>query len=138
MSLTSIILAEIALALASLYHPDYVALQWQTYLVYLLLLILACLFVCYAPKLLPTLEKLFFWCSLLAFLVSIITMLAASGPKQSAQVVFVKYNNQTGWSDGMSFILAVGACMYAFLGTDSVTHISEVRTPCRTWDIFRN
>ncbi|QKX64666.1 uncharacterized protein TRUGW13939_11842 [Talaromyces rugulosus] len=122
--------AEVAQALASLFHPDYTPLQWQTYLIYLLLLILAGAFVCYAPKLLPTLEKGFFWCSLLAFLVSIITMLAASGPKQSAQVVFVKYSNQTGWSDGMSFVLAVGACMYAFLGTDSVTHISEeVPTP---------
>ena len=118
--------AEIVLALASLFHPNYVETQWQTYLIYLLLLVLAGLVVCFAPKLLPTLEMFFFWCSLAAFVVSFITMLAASGLKQLGEVVFVKYNNQIGWSDGMAFVIAVGICMYAFLVTDSVTHISEV------------
>lgn len=82
---------------------------------------------CFASSLLPNLEKFFFGCSLLAFVVMFITMLAASGKKQSAEVVFVKYSNETGWNDGMSFIIAVGSCMYAFLGTDSVSHIAEVR-----------
>ncbi|KAF5584580.1 choline transporter [Fusarium pseudoanthophilum] len=117
--------AEIALALASLFHPSYVPTQWQTYLIYLLVLILAGLLVCFASRILPSLEKFFFWCSLLAFVVMFVTMLAASGKKQSAEVVFAKYSNESGWSDGMSFIIAVGSCMYAFLGTDSVSHISE-------------
>lgn len=119
--------AEIVLSLASFFHTDYAPTQWQTYLVYLLFLIFGTLFVCCAPRLLPTTEKFFFWCSLLGFLVSFITMLAASGSKQSGQVVFVKYTNQTGWSDGMSFVIAVGSCMYAFLATDAATHIAEVR-----------
>lgn len=119
--------AEIVLALASLFHSDYVPTQWQTYLVYLFLVIIGVLFVCFFPKLLPVMEKVFFWCSILGFVVSFITMLALSPSKQSGQTVFVTYSNQTGWSDGMSFIIAVGSCMYAFLATDSVTHISEVR-----------
>ncbi|KAF5615594.1 choline transporter [Fusarium tjaetaba] len=103
--------AEIALALASLFHPSYVPTQWQTYLIYLLLLILAGLLVCFASRLLPSLEKFFFWCSLLAFVVMFVTMLVASGKKQSAEVVFARYSNETGWSDGMSFIIAVGSCL---------------------------
>ena len=75
---------------------------------------------------LPGLEKFFFWCSLSGFVVGFITMLAASGGKESAHTVFVEFNNQTGWSDGMSFVIAVGACMYTFLATDATTHIAEV------------
>ncbi|KAK9238150.1 choline transporter [Lipomyces kononenkoae] len=121
----AIFCAQIILALASFSHPDYVSTQWQTYLVYLLLLVAGALFVCYAPRLLPAVEKFSFWSSLLGFLVTLITMLAASESKQTARVVFVTYTNQTGWSDGTAFFIGIGACMYAFLATDAVTHIAE-------------
>ncbi|EXJ85333.1 hypothetical protein A1O1_05697 [Capronia coronata CBS 617.96] len=121
----SIFDAQMILALASFYNADFAPTQWQTYLIFLLITILAALVVCYAPRLLPALEKFFFWCSLSGFLVAFITMLAASRHKESAHVVFVEYNNQSGWSDGMSFVIAVGTCMYTFLATDATTHIAE-------------
>jgi choline transport protein len=115
------------MALATLFNPSFAAKQWQVYLVYLLLNIIAACVICYTPKLLPKIEETFFACSLLGFIVGFIVLLACSKEKQNARTVFVDYNNQSGWDDGVSFLVGVGTCMYAFLATDSVTHIAEVR-----------
>lgn len=95
------------------------------YLIYLLLTTVSVLFVCLLPRVLPRMEKVFFWCSLLAITASFVAMLAMSPTKQSGHTAFVAFSNETGWSDGFAFLLAVGTSMYAFLGTDSVTHIAE-------------
>ena len=63
---------------------------------------------------------------LVGFFVFFISILATSKVKQPAEVVFTKFNNTTGWSDGMAFMLGVGSCMYVHLATDGATHITEV------------
>lgn len=109
--------AQIIMNLASLYNPDFVGTQWQTYLVYVLLCFIAVAVVIYLPRQIPKAEMLFFSASILGFVVFFITVLARSDTKQSARTVFIEWNNQTGWGDGTAFLLGVGACMYTFLAT---------------------
>ncbi|KAI1620189.1 amino acid/polyamine transporter I [Exophiala viscosa] len=120
-----IIVGQFIQNLAQLYHPDYVAARWQTWLIYTVLTILFCAVVILLPKLIPKLEMGFFVLTLLGFVISFITILATSHPKQSAKTVFVDYTNLTGWADGTAFMLGVGTSMYAFLATDGATHLAE-------------
>jgi choline transport protein len=112
--------------LVTLHHPNFAAAQWQVYLIYVMINVLATIIICYLPKLLPKIEQTFFLSSLFAFVTGFVTLLASSHDKQPGRTVFVNYNNQSGWSDGTSFLIGVGSCMYAFLATDAATHISEV------------
>lgn len=104
--------AQICVNLATLYNPEYVWTQWQVYLIYTLVLIICTAIVIFLPKLIPAGETAFFWSSIVGFVVSFITLLAASDTKQSGSVVFTEWVNQTGWSDGTAFLLAVGQSMY--------------------------
>lgn len=129
----TIFCAQLCVSLAQLYHEDYVATQWQTWLIYTGIMLLCCAIVCLLPRLIPMLESMFFWCSLVGFAASVITMLATSDTKQSAKKVFVDWSNLTGWGDGTAFMLAVGQSMWGFSCTDSATHLSEeVHNPGRT------
>jgi len=97
-----------------------------------LFMIIVTAIVCLLPRILPKAETAFFLCSLAGFIIFTIAVLATSKPKQPGSVVFTDFVNQTGWSDGTAFVLGVGTCTYAFLGTDATTHIAEVRFSSKT------
>ncbi|KAI1623129.1 putative amino acid permease [Exophiala viscosa] len=121
----TIVCAQITAAIAGFWHEDYVATQWQVYLMYVLYQALATAVVVLLPKQLPKTEIMFFFISVSGCIVFFITVLAASPTKQPAKVVFTEVVNVTGWGDGVSFILAVGTCMYAYIATDGASHIAE-------------
>lgn len=122
----AIVCAQITAAIASFWHESYVASQWQIYLMYLLYQALTTAIVVLFPTHLPMTEIVFFVISVTGVGVFIVTVLAASPHKQPAKVVFTEVTNETGWGDGVAFLLGIGTCMYAFIATDSVTHIAEV------------
>jgi choline transport protein len=108
--------AQLCVNLASFFHPDYVWTQWQVYLVYLLLTCFAVALFVLLPSFMPKTEIVFFFATVLGFVVFFITVLATSDTKQSGRTVFTEWNNQTGWNDGIAFFLGVGSCMYIYLG----------------------
>ncbi|KAJ5689953.1 amino acid transporter [Penicillium macrosclerotiorum] len=122
---TALVCAQMAGSIAGLYHPNYVAEAWQTWMIYTLLVLIATAIVCLLPASLPRGEMVMFASSFLGFLVSIVTVLAMQTNKQSANAVFVDYENTSGWSDGTSFIIGLGTCMYAYLAIDGACHIAE-------------
>jgi choline transport protein len=122
---TAVVCAQMVGVIANFYHEDFVMTQWQTYLVFVLMIVLMTAYVTLLPRFMPLTEKALFWATLTGFLTMFITVLATSKTKQSASVIFKDYVNITGWSNGTSFMLAVGTCMYIYLATDAATHISE-------------
>ncbi|KAF2456314.1 putative amino acid permease [Lineolata rhizophorae] len=120
-----IVVAQITSSVAAFNNPGYEPTQWQIYLMSALAIILCGTVACLLPKLLPLVNQSFFAFSLLGFVVSFVAVLAGSDTKQSGDVVFVEFINNTGWSDGTAFMVAVGTCMYSFLATDATTHIAE-------------
>lgn len=112
--------------LAAIYHPSYVPEAWQTWMIYCLLVLIATSIVCFLPATLPRTEMVMFASSFLGFVISLITVLAMQADKQSAKAVFADYDNNSGWSDGTSFVIGLGSCMYAYLAIDGACHISEV------------
>jgi choline transport protein len=81
--------------------------------------------ICVLAHWLPQLEVVMFWSSISAFIVCLAAVLGMSKSKQPAGVVFSQYQNESGWPDGMSFLIGVGTCMYVFGATDAATHIAE-------------
>ncbi|PYH46907.1 putative GABA permease [Aspergillus saccharolyticus JOP 1030-1] len=122
---TAIVCAQMIGNLASIYHPSYTAESWQTYLIYALLILIATAIVCLLPRALPKGEIVMFISSFLGFVASFITVLATQNHKQSAAAVFLDYKNTSGWSDGTSFLIGLGTCMYAYLAIDGACHIAE-------------
>ncbi|KAF8852445.1 hypothetical protein BDZ45DRAFT_749624 [Acephala macrosclerotiorum] len=136
---TAVVYARNCVDLASFYWEYFVATQWQTYLIFVLIISLIAIIAIGLPNAMPIGEGVFFLASLMGFFVFFITVLETSKVKQPSEVVFTKFANTTGWSDGMAFMLGVGSCMYAFLATDRATHIAEARlkTP-RTFRLRAN
>ncbi|KAF4215849.1 hypothetical protein CNMCM8980_004178 [Aspergillus fumigatiaffinis] len=120
--------AQAILALVSFLNEDYQPRQWQTYLVFLALVTLATAMVCLLAHWLPRLQEVMFWSSISAFVVCLAAVLGMSKSKQPARVVFAQYENETGWPDGLSFLIGLGTCMYMFCATDAATHIAEACT----------
>lgn len=113
-------------SIASIYHPDYSAEAWQTYLMYLLIVIMAAAIICLLPRAIPKAEIVMLVASLLGFIASFVTLLAAQPHKQSGLAVFAKpLSNQSGFSDGTAFMVGQPICMYAYMGLDGATHVTE-------------
>ncbi|KEY77629.1 GABA permease GabA [Aspergillus fumigatus] len=104
----TIFIAQAILALGSFLNEDYYPRQWQTYLVFLALIILATAMVCLLAHWLPRLQEVMFWSSISAFVACLAAVLGMSKSKQSARVVFTQYENETGWPDGLSFLIGLG------------------------------
>ncbi|OJJ50750.1 hypothetical protein ASPZODRAFT_54940 [Penicilliopsis zonata CBS 506.65] len=117
--------AQLCVGIAQFYYEGLTVTAWQMWLIYTLVIILAAVCVCFLPRLIPLIESSLFWLSLGSFIASLVAMLASSQHKQSASFVFTQWSNQTGWSDGTAFLLAVGQSMWPWIGTDAATHISE-------------
>ena len=62
--------------------------------------------------------------SILAVVVISITLLATA-PKNSGKFVFTNFNNETGWSDGVSWILGLLQSALSLIGFDAATHMAE-------------
>ncbi|KAJ5496523.1 amino acid transporter [Penicillium fimorum] len=122
---TALVCAQMAGNLAGIYHPSYIGEAWQTWVIYFLLVLIAAVIVCLLPAALPRGEMVMFVSSFLGFVASLITVLATRNHTQSVKAVFVDFENTSGWSDGTSFIIGLGTCMYAYLAIDGACHIAE-------------
>ncbi|KAI0146132.1 putative GABA permease [Xylariaceae sp. FL1272] len=122
---SAIYAAQIFAALATSFHPDYTPTAWQIWLIYVGIMVLCTLVLTLLPTMLARIEKASFFASVIGFVVFLIVILATASPKNPAHIVFADLNNQSGWSDGLGFMLSVGTAMYTFIGTDAVIHVSE-------------
>ena len=111
--------------MAAVYHPDFEATQWQIYLIYVALTLLATSLITLLPRQLPRAETAFFFMSCIGFVVSTITVLARSNNKQTGRTVFATWNNNSGWNNGVAFMIGVGQGMFSFIAIDAATHVSE-------------
>ncbi|CDS00330.1 hypothetical protein [Sporisorium scitamineum] len=95
------LVAQQVLALAVLYHPDYVIKQWHTWIVLQFVLIVSLVVNVFGVKMMPALDK-------------------------SAKFVFVDIINTTGWgSNGLVWCLDQIATSGVFILIDSPSHLSE-------------
>lgn len=119
--------------LVTVHHPSFTEAAWTIYLIYLLIVLLSTMVVCFLPRVIPLIEDSILTLSLLTFSASFITVLAMQDHKQSAHTISFVYENNTGWSDGTAFMIGAGTCMYAYITVDSITQIADVSFSAAIW-----
>lgn len=117
---TTISAAYFIISLIEMYHESYVAKNWHTFLIYAAIIIGAFLINAFAVQTLPMLTYISAFIINVGTLFILITLLARADKKQSADFVWKKLSNETGWSSkGVVFFLSLLpsiACITVFEG----------------------
>ncbi|PWY92687.1 amino acid permease [Aspergillus heteromorphus CBS 117.55] len=123
--------SELIIGVISLMHPSYVSQRWHQFLIYIAYNVIAFLINAFMNSLLPLFTKGAFIWSLTGFAVICITLLACAAPNYSSgEFVFGKFINETGWPDGLAWLLGLLQGGLGLTGFDGVAHmIEEIPNP---------
>ncbi|KAH6975734.1 amino acid/polyamine transporter I [Ilyonectria destructans] len=102
------------------YTPE----PWSTYLFGLAVLTFATAVNIWGNRILGGWTNLALWWSLLCAVIVSIVLLSMS-EKTDAQFVFTSFDNQTGWSDGMAWMLGLLQPALSLIGFDATLHMTE-------------
>ncbi|KAF5864768.1 hypothetical protein ETB97_006613 [Aspergillus alliaceus] len=123
--------SQLILGIISLMNPTYESQRWHQFLIYTGYNIFAFIINAFMNNGLPYFTKGAFVWSLTGFAVVSITLLACSSPNyNSGEFVFAKFINETGWPDGVSWLLGLLQGGLGLTGFDGVAHmIEEIPNP---------
>lgn len=132
-------------AMVQVYNPDFYCTGWQITLLMWAFNLVTIVFNTWGSGFMPALEVGSLITHAVGWFVVIIPILVMT-PKNSAEEVFVHWENNSGWSSmGTAFMLSQITILYCSLGSDSVVHISEevedasVTVPrCMVWSFVGN
>ncbi|KAJ4334620.1 hypothetical protein N0V95_009125 [Ascochyta clinopodiicola] len=118
--------SQLIAGVISLFHPDFTIKPWQQYLIYVAWTLIAFLVNAFLNRLLPYVNRGAFIWSIGGFAIICITVLACSAPNYaSADFVFTEFINETGWPDGISWLLGLLQGGFGITGYDAVAHMIE-------------
>ncbi|OAQ64481.1 amino acid transporter [Pochonia chlamydosporia 170] len=124
--------ASSILDVVSLWNEGYEIQAWHTYLLHILLCIIAFVTTSRFPTAIGRLGVTILALSIVGFVASLVTLLAVKDTKQSTDFVFTDYRNVSGWPDGWAIFIGITGCLWAYSGVDAATHVSEeVPNPSR-------
>ncbi|RHZ71534.1 hypothetical protein CDV55_108512 [Aspergillus turcosus] len=100
--------SQLILGVISLMNPEYEAQRWHQFLIYIAYNIAAFIINALMNSVLPYVTKTAFIWSLTGFAVICITVLACASPNYSSgKFVFTDFINETGWPDGVAWLLGL-------------------------------
>ncbi|EGO20263.1 hypothetical protein SERLADRAFT_442396 [Serpula lacrymans var. lacrymans S7.9] len=140
--------AQLAVAGAGIFLPDWVATPWQTYLIFLAVTAIACIFCIFFNKYLPTIDIICAIWTALVILVAL-SVKAAAGRHSAAYALGHFDPSASGWTPGWSFFIGLLPAMlkthplaytYAAIGmianmAEEVHNPSEVLPRAISWSI---
>ncbi|KAJ5296693.1 uncharacterized protein N7443_007586 [Penicillium atrosanguineum] len=123
--------SQLVLGCISLMNPSYESERWHQFLIYIAYNILGFLINTFGNKILPMFNKAAFTWSLCGFAIICITVLScSSGDYNSGDFVFRDFINETGWPDGIAWLLGLLQGGLGVTGFDGVAHmIEEIPNP---------
>ena len=114
------------IGIISLENPNYTAERWQQFLIYIGYTLFAFIMNAFGNVALPYFNKGAFIWSIAGFAIICITVLATSSPKfTSGSFVFREFLNETGWPDGIAWLLGLLQGGLGLTGFDAVAHMIE-------------
>lgn len=118
--------SQLIAGLISLFHPDFALKPYQVYLIYVAWTLIAFFINAFLNRLLPYVNKTAFIWSIGGFVIISITVLACASPDYaSAEFVFTNFINETGWPDGIAWLLGLLQGGFGITGYDAVAHMIE-------------
>jgi choline transport protein len=110
----------------SIYTVDYNFKRWHQFLIYLGMTATSFAVNAYMQSLLPKVNAVALTWSLVGFLVVAITILACAAPDYATgEFVFAHWINETGWPDGIAWLLGLLQGGLGLTGFDAVAHMIE-------------
>ena len=119
--------SQFVIGIIALYNPNYVPERWQQFLVYIGYNMVAFIINAFLNSALPHITKAAFIWSITGFALISITVLACSSHQgySSGTFVFREFINQTGWPDGIAWLLGLLQGGFGLIGYDAVAHMIE-------------
>ncbi|KAI4185970.1 MAG: hypothetical protein LQ346_005778 [Caloplaca aetnensis] len=107
-------------------HKDYSPQRWHQFLLYIGYTVAAFCINAFGNQILPWVTKGAFAWSISGFIVISITLLACASPEYSSgDFVFRGFVNETGWPDGVAWLLGLLQAGLGLTGYDAVAHMIE-------------
>ncbi|KAH7176998.1 amino acid/polyamine transporter I [Dactylonectria macrodidyma] len=103
---------------------QYVADAWKTYLIFIAILTFSTASNIWGNRILGLWNNLALYWSILSVIIVSIVLLSTSD-KTNPSFVFATFNNETGWSDGMAWVLGLLQSALSLIGFDAVLHMTE-------------
>ncbi|KAH7150224.1 amino acid/polyamine transporter I [Dactylonectria estremocensis] len=105
-------------------NETYIITKWSTYLIFLAIIVFATVGNIWGNRILGRWNDVALLWSILGVVIIGIVLLAMS-KKTDATYVFTDFNNETGWSDGMAWVLGLLQSALSLIGFDVVLHMAE-------------
>ncbi|OJD30831.1 amino acid permease [Diplodia corticola] len=118
--------SQLVVGVISLENPNYEPQAWHQFLIYIGYNVLAFCINAFANSSLPYVNKAAITWSIAGFAIICITILACASPNYSTgDFVFRKFINETGWPDGIAWLLGLLQGGLGLTGFDAVAHMIE-------------
>jgi choline transport protein len=118
--------SQLIVGVIKLMRPEYVEQPWHQFLIYIGYNLVAFLVNAFMTMTLPLVTKGAFIWSITGFVVISITVLACASPNYSSgQFVYEEFINETGWPDGIAWLLGLLQAGLGLTGFDAVAHMVE-------------
>lgn len=118
--------SQLILGVISLYDPSYAPQRWHQFLIYIGYNFVAFLINAFMNHLLPYVNKAAITWSIAGFAIICITVLSCASPNYSTgDFVFREFINETGWPDGIAWLLGLLQGGLGLTGYDAVAHMIE-------------
>ncbi|KAG5953068.1 hypothetical protein E4U53_007037 [Claviceps sorghi] len=119
--------------IVQLLHPTYDAPSWHQFLFYVAFALVALILNALLTRWLPYFTKAAFLWSVAGLLVIVISVLACASPNfQTGGFVYGQFINNTGWPDGLAWMLGLLQSAFSLTGFDATAHmIEEIPDPQR-------
>jgi amino acid transporter len=126
----SLILANQAVSMWGLFHPEYAPERWNVFVAYLIITWVCCSIVLFANRTLPFISNLGLFFVLGGLIITILVCAIIPSTKgtghASSSFVWQDWSNQTGYkNDGFIFLAGMLNGAYAVGTPDCVTHLAE-------------
>jgi choline transport protein len=104
--------AQVIAQLAHIYNPEYTPERWHIWLIYVAILVVSTAVVTLKSSFMPRLQSIFFYASLLAVICISVILMAKGASGERAREVMTTWSNNSGWNDGLAYMLAMGQGMW--------------------------
>ena len=118
--------SQLVVGIIALYHDSYTPQPWHQFLIYLAYNLIAALINAFGNSILPYINQVAITWSIAGWAIISITVLACATPDyNSADFVFREFLNETGWPDGIAWLLGLLQGGLGLTGYDATAHMVE-------------
>nr|OQO26369.1 hypothetical protein B0A51_05139 [Rachicladosporium sp. CCFEE 5018] len=123
--------SQLIIGIIPMYNAAYEPQRWHQFLIYIGYNLVAFLVNAFGNKVIPLVNKTAIIWSISGFVIISITVLACASPDySSAKFVFTGFLNETGWPDGVAWLLGLLQGALGLTGFDACAHmIEEIPNP---------